>query len=138
MPVQIEIISPEKVLVSCQVDMAVLPGIDGDLAAMPEHAPIMSLLRGGVVTLYKDNAIILAQNTAETIKNHGGIHENKVIGYTDTLTETNMDTAEYFVKITPIENAIQLLGSAEIRIIHHNRTIYALTVCWQEEIAYEP
>ncbi len=58
MPVQIEIISPEKVLVSCQVDMAVLPGIDGDLAAMPEHAPIMSLLRGGVVTLYKDNAII--------------------------------------------------------------------------------
>ena len=89
-------------------------------------------------TEYKDNAIILAQNTAETIKNHGGIHENKVIGYTDTLTETNMDTAEYFVKITPIENAIQLLGSAEIRIIHHNRTIYALTVCWQEEIAYEP
>ena len=58
MPVQIEIISPEKVLVSCQVDMAVLPGIDGDLAAMPEHAPIMLLLRGGVVTLYKDDTII--------------------------------------------------------------------------------
>ncbi|MBO6037510.1 MAG: ATP synthase F1 subunit epsilon [Acetobacter sp.] len=57
MPVQIEIISPEKVLVSCHVDMAVLPGIDGDIAAMPEHAPVMLLLRGGVVVLYKDDAV---------------------------------------------------------------------------------
>ncbi|MBR2124309.1 MAG: ATP synthase F1 subunit epsilon [Acetobacter sp.] len=57
MPVQIEIISPEKVLVSCHVDMAVLPGMDGDIAAMPEHAPVMLLLRGGVVALYKGDTV---------------------------------------------------------------------------------
>ena len=36
MPIQIEIISPEKVLVSREVDMAVLPGMEGDIAAMPD------------------------------------------------------------------------------------------------------
>ena len=57
MPVQVEIISPEKVLVSRQVDMAVLPGMEGDIAAMPEHAPMMLLLRGGVVALYEGETV---------------------------------------------------------------------------------
>ena len=57
MPVQIEIISPEKVLVSRQVDMAVRPGMEGDIAAMPEHAPMMLLLRGGVVALYEGETV---------------------------------------------------------------------------------
>ena len=57
MPIQIEIISPEKVLVSREVDMAVLPGMEGDIAAMPEHAPMMLLLRGGVVALYEGDKV---------------------------------------------------------------------------------
>lgn len=52
MPIKVEIISPEKVLVSRDVDMVVMPGEEGDIAAMPEHAPMMLLLRGGIVTLY--------------------------------------------------------------------------------------
>lgn len=57
MPIQIEIISPEKVLVSREVDMAVLPGMEGDIAAMPEHSPMMLLLRGGVVALYEGDKV---------------------------------------------------------------------------------
>lgn len=57
MPIQIEIISPEKVLVSREVDMAVLPGMEGDIAAMPERAPMMLLLRGGVVALYDGDIV---------------------------------------------------------------------------------
>ncbi|MFT8675436.1 MAG: ATP synthase F1 subunit epsilon [Acetobacter sp.] len=57
MPIQIEIISPEKVLVSREVDMAVLPGMEGDIAAMPEHSPMMLLLRGGVVALYEGDTV---------------------------------------------------------------------------------
>lgn len=53
MPIKVEIISPEKVLVSRDVDMVVMPGEEGDIAAMPEHAPMMLLLRGGTVTLYE-------------------------------------------------------------------------------------
>ena len=57
MPIQIEIISPEKVLVSREVDMVVMPGAEGDIAAMPERAPMMLLLRGGVVSLYENDTV---------------------------------------------------------------------------------
>ncbi|MBS0960194.1 MULTISPECIES: ATP synthase F1 subunit epsilon [Acetobacter] len=57
MPVQLDIISPEKVLVSREVEMAVIPGAEGDIAAMPEHAPVMLLLRGGVVSLYENGVV---------------------------------------------------------------------------------
>ncbi|NVN02366.1 MULTISPECIES: ATP synthase F1 subunit epsilon [Asaia] len=57
MPVQVEIISPEKLLFQKEVDMAVIPGEEGDIAAMPDHAPIMLLLRGGVVRLYENGVV---------------------------------------------------------------------------------
>ncbi|GBQ27579.1 ATP synthase F1 subunit epsilon [Gluconacetobacter azotocaptans] len=57
MPIEVEIVSPEKVLFSRAVDMAVMPGLEGDIAAMPDHAPMMLLLRGGVVELYQDGSV---------------------------------------------------------------------------------
>ncbi len=53
MPVALEIVSPEKLLLSRDVEMVVMPGYEGDLAAMPNHAPMITLLRGGVITLYE-------------------------------------------------------------------------------------
>lgn len=58
MSIQLEIISPEKVVISQKVDMAVLPGLEGDIAAMEGHSPMILLLRGGTVDLYQDDKII--------------------------------------------------------------------------------
>jgi F-type H+-transporting ATPase subunit epsilon len=52
MPIQLEIVSPTKLLLTRDVDMVVLPGHEGDLAAMPEHAPMITLLRGGIISVY--------------------------------------------------------------------------------------
>ncbi|TLU73302.1 ATP synthase F1 subunit epsilon [Lichenicoccus roseus] len=52
MPIEVEIVSPEKRLLSRSVEMVVMPGSEGDLAAMEEHAPMIVLLRGGLVSLY--------------------------------------------------------------------------------------
>ncbi|GBQ67645.1 ATP synthase F1 subunit epsilon [Ameyamaea chiangmaiensis NBRC 103196] len=57
MPVKVDIISPERVLVSREVDMAVVPGMEGDIAAMPGRAPLMLLLRGGVVDLHDGGTV---------------------------------------------------------------------------------
>ena len=53
MPVQLEIVSPAKLLLSRAVEMVVMPGYEGDLAAMENHAPVITLLRGGVITIYE-------------------------------------------------------------------------------------
>lgn len=53
MAVELEIVSPERLLLSRPVDMVVMPGLEGDLAAMGGHAPMIVVLRGGVITLHE-------------------------------------------------------------------------------------
>jgi len=57
MPLQLEIISPEKVLFRRDVEMAVVPGSEGDIAAMPDRSPIMMQLRAGVVSVYEGSSV---------------------------------------------------------------------------------
>ena len=47
MPVALEIVSPEKLLLSRDVDMVVIPASEGDLGVLPNHSPMIVLLRGG-------------------------------------------------------------------------------------------
>ncbi|HEX3984767.1 MAG TPA: ATP synthase F1 subunit epsilon [Acidisoma sp.] len=53
MPVSLEIVSPDKLLVSQSVDMVVIPGSEGDIGVLPGHSPMITLLRGGEVILYE-------------------------------------------------------------------------------------
>nr|WP_294916060.1 ATP synthase F1 subunit epsilon [uncultured Neokomagataea sp.] len=58
MPIRVEIVSPEKHHVDRQIDMVVLPGREGQIAAMPGHAPVMLQLSGGVVSLYEADRVV--------------------------------------------------------------------------------
>jgi F-type H+-transporting ATPase subunit epsilon len=57
MPIELEIVSPARLVLSRPVDMVVMPGYEGDLAAMENHAPMITLLRGGVIALYDGTAV---------------------------------------------------------------------------------
>jgi F-type H+-transporting ATPase subunit epsilon len=57
MPLTLEIISPEKLLVSKQVDMVVIPGTEGDLGILEGHSKLITSLRGGLVDLYESQKI---------------------------------------------------------------------------------
>ena len=57
MSVQLEIVSPARLLLSRAVDMVVMPGYEGDLAAMANHAPMITLLRGGVIALHENGNV---------------------------------------------------------------------------------
>ncbi len=48
---QFDLVSPERRLVSVPVREVRLPGTDGDLTAMPGHAPTIVTLRPGLVTV---------------------------------------------------------------------------------------
>jgi len=49
-----EFVSPESVLFSGEVDQVDLPGIEGDMGILPGHAPIVTALRPGIVTIIRD------------------------------------------------------------------------------------
>lgn len=48
---QLSIITPEKTLYSADADMVVIPGVEGDFGVLPGHAPFISALRPGIVTI---------------------------------------------------------------------------------------
>ena len=47
-----QIISPDNEIYDGETDMVVLPGEDGDFAAMYEHAPLITFLRPGKVEVF--------------------------------------------------------------------------------------
>jgi len=57
MPVNLEIVSPEKLLLSREVDMVVIPASEGDMGVLEGHAPMMVMLRGCVVSLYEGDSV---------------------------------------------------------------------------------
>jgi F-type H+-transporting ATPase subunit epsilon len=56
--VQFELVSPEKLLVSRDVGMVVVPGSEGDFGVLPDHAPLISTVRPGVIDIYDDGNTI--------------------------------------------------------------------------------
>ncbi|MDQ6437267.1 F0F1 ATP synthase subunit epsilon [Mesorhizobium sp. LHD-90] len=50
-PFQFELVSPERLLVSEKVESVVIPGTEGEMTVMANHAPVMSTIKPGVVTV---------------------------------------------------------------------------------------
>lgn len=48
-----ELVSPEKVLLSGQAEQVQLPGSEGDMTILPNHAPLISTLRPGVIDVVR-------------------------------------------------------------------------------------
>ncbi|MDE1906307.1 MAG: ATP synthase F1 subunit epsilon [Rhodospirillales bacterium] len=57
MPLALEIISPERLLLARDVDMVVVPGTEGDLGVLPGHSKLVTSLRGGLVDIYEGGKI---------------------------------------------------------------------------------
>lgn len=53
---QFDLVSPERRLSSLPVREVRIPGADGDMTVMPGHAPVITTLRPGVLTVVSDQA----------------------------------------------------------------------------------
>ena len=49
--VKIEIVSPERLVVSQQAQSVTVPGVEGYFTVLGEHAPLMSVLKPGFITV---------------------------------------------------------------------------------------
>jgi F-type H+-transporting ATPase subunit epsilon len=51
MPIRCEIVSQDRQVFSGEVDLVLLPGVEGDMGILPNHSPVLTVLRYGVITV---------------------------------------------------------------------------------------
>jgi F-type H+-transporting ATPase subunit epsilon len=55
-PIQLEIVTPERLVYEDEVDSVNVPGIEGELGILPHHAPLLSILGFGELRIRKGGA----------------------------------------------------------------------------------
>lgn len=53
MPIQVEIVTPDRELVRGEADMIILPGVDGQMGVRAGHEPLLSTLDIGEIVLHR-------------------------------------------------------------------------------------
>ena len=51
---QLDIVTVERLVTSEEVDVLVAPGLDGELAVLPHHAPLLTVLKPGEIRVLND------------------------------------------------------------------------------------
>ena len=111
-----QIISPDNEVYYGDTDMVVLPGEDGDFAAMYEHAPIITFLRPGKVEIFSKE-----EKEKITFFVAGGfvkIQNNNCLVMVDYIRKTlDIDVKENEKKISEL---LSKLEKTEDQIIRDN------------------
>jgi F-type H+-transporting ATPase subunit epsilon len=55
--VKFELVSPERLLFSADVESVVVPGTEGDFGVLPGHARLISTVRPGVISVFRDGKV---------------------------------------------------------------------------------
>ena len=55
--VKFELVSPERLLLSADVESVVVPGTEGDFGVLPGHARLISTVRPGVISVFENGKV---------------------------------------------------------------------------------
>ena len=120
-----DLVSPEKLAFSGEVDQVDIPGVEGDFGVLAGHAPVVAAIRPGIMT-------VTAGGKQEKIVVLGGLAEVSAKGLTvlaDVATAVeDLDRAAFAKTISDMESSIAQVvqGNAldrEITRLDHFRTI---------------
>jgi F-type H+-transporting ATPase subunit epsilon len=107
--INFDFVSPEASIVSSEVEMVLIPGIDGDAGILPNHSPFMTTLRQGIVevtfeegnvkrylveggfaditqdkmTILAENSLNLSDSDSNALKNEIEIINEKLVSAVD-------------------------------------------------------
>ena len=98
---QFDLVSPERRLASGQVTSVQIPGVEGDLTAMPGHMPLITTLRPGVLRVSSedgDQDYVVTGGLAEIGEGLSVLAEKAVLRseMTEETFETMLKEAENF------------------------------------------
>lgn len=120
-----DLVSPEKLVFSGQVDQVDIPGSEGDFGVLAGHAPVVATIRPGIMTVF-------SSGKQEKIVVLGGLAEVSAKGLTvlaDVATSVeDLDRAALARNIAEMEAAIAKLAQGsdldkEITRLDHFKTV---------------
>ncbi|PZD78974.1 hypothetical protein [Mesonia sp. K7] len=77
---QLEIVTPEKVILSAQVTSVAVPGVEGEFQMLENHAPIVSVLEEGKVKIDAGNLVLEEETKTLFTKGEDGRLEFMIKG----------------------------------------------------------
>ncbi|MBC8326343.1 MAG: ATP synthase F1 subunit epsilon [Verrucomicrobia subdivision 3 bacterium] len=83
---KLEIVTPEAVIYSEDVEMVTLPGSEGDTGIYPNHVPLMTKVQAGELIVKKSGAediLAVGEGFAEITGDHVAILTDNAIGSAD-------------------------------------------------------
>tara|TARA_B100001559_G_scaffold301351_1_gene288203 strand:- start:351 stop:686 length:336 start_codon:yes stop_codon:yes gene_type:complete len=86
-----QIISPQQIIFNDEVDLCILPGVEGDFGVLRNHMPFLTSLRIGVAYIFKNKKIV------EKFLVNGGIVEVSKNKCT-LLSEDVMKNSDYNIQ----------------------------------------
>jgi F-type H+-transporting ATPase subunit epsilon len=106
-----DLVSPEKLAFSGEVDQVDVPGFEGDFGVLAGHAPVVAVLRPGILT-------IITGGTRQKVIVTGGLAEVSEKGLTvlaDVATSMQeVDRAQFADKISEMEEKLSEKEGSEL------------------------
>ena len=109
----LEIVTPEAKTFSGEVDMVVLPGVEGELGILPMHVPLMTQLLPGEVRILqggKETDLVVGTGFVEVSQTHVSILTDMAMGD----TEIDEQAAEEAMKRAEARGKEKDLNSEEV------------------------
>ena len=106
-----DLVSPEKLAFSGEVDQVDIPGTEGDFGVLANHAPVVAAVRPGILT-------VITGNSKQKIIVLGGLAEVSEKGLTvlaDTATSIEeLDRAKFAATIEDMEAKLKEKEGSEL------------------------
>lgn len=107
-----ELVSPAKLLFSGEVDEVIVPGAEGEFTVLSMHAPVVSTLRPGILT-------VKAGADVKRLYVRGGFAEVNEKGLTilaeDATAVEDVNMTEFAASVSSFETKLASAGSDEAR-----------------------
>ncbi len=123
--VQFDLVSPERLLSSVEAKEVQIPGAEGDMTALPDHAPLITTLRPGILKVTSDKGVdeyVVTGGFAEISPNgisvlaeqalpKGDMTQERMTEMVDAAKATLAKAQETFVNEPgPVDDAAKLLS----------------------------
>ncbi|MGY8638376.1 F0F1 ATP synthase subunit epsilon [Bradyrhizobium sp. 14AA] len=99
-----DLVSPEKLAFSGEVDQVDIPGVEGDFGVLAGHAPVVAAIRPGILTITtagRHEKVIVLGGLAE-------VSENGLTVLADVATSLDeLDRARFAETISEMEEALK-------------------------------